>query len=108
VENYKVRFVARGFFQKEGEDYEETLSRVSRYSSIQTIISIASEMGQSIHQMDVKTSFLNEVNEEEVYIEKPQGFEVHERETHVCRLKKSLYGLKQAPKAWYSRIDNYL
>jgi hypothetical protein len=58
--------------------------------------------------MDVKTTFLNGVIEEEVYIEKPQGFEVHGRESHVCRLKKALYGLKQAPRAWYSRIDGYL
>jgi hypothetical protein len=61
-----------------------------------------------IHQMDLKTNFLNEIIEEEVYIEKPHGFEVHGRESHVCRLKKSLYGLKQAPRAWYSRIDRYL
>jgi hypothetical protein len=58
--------------------------------------------------MDVKTAFLNGFIKEEVYIEQPQGFEVHGRESHVCRLKKSLYGLKQAPRAWYSRIDNYL
>eukprot|EP00253_Pinus_taeda_P027458 PITA_27458 len=37
-----------------------------------------------------------------------QGFEVHGKESHVCRLKKALYGLKQAPRAWYSRIDTYL
>jgi len=41
--------------------------------------------------MDVKKTFLNGIIEEEVYIEKPRGFEVHERESHVCRLKKSLY-----------------
>jgi hypothetical protein len=58
--------------------------------------------------MDVKTTFLNGIIEEEVYIEKPQGFEVHGRESHVCRLKKSLYRLKHAPRAWYSRIDRYL
>ena len=60
------------------------------------------------HQMDVKTAFLNGFIQEEVYIEQPQGFEVHGKESHVCRLKKALYGLKQAPRAWYSRIDMYL
>ena len=43
-----------------------------------------------------------------MYIEQPQGFEVHGKESHVCRLKKTLYRLKQAPRAWYSRIDTYL
>ena len=65
-------------------------------------------MGWKIHQMDVKTSFLNGFIQEEVYIEQPQGFEVHGKESHVCRLKKALYGLKQTPKAWYSKIDTYL
>ena len=58
--------------------------------------------------MDVKTSFLNGEIEEEVYIEQPEGFELHGRESHVCKLKKALYGLKQAPRAWYARIDSYL
>ena len=58
--------------------------------------------------MDVKTTFLNGIIQEEVYVEQPQRFEIHGRESHVCRLKKALYGLKQAPRAWYSRIDSYL
>jgi len=41
-------------------------------------------------------------------VEQPEGFEVQDRQTHVCMLKKSLYGLKQAPRAWYERIDSYL
>jgi hypothetical protein len=81
---------------------------VARYTSIRTVISIAIEMDWKIHQTDVKTTFLNSLIEEEVYIEQPLGFEVHGRESHVCRLKKSLYGLKQAPRAWYLRIDSYL
>ena len=58
--------------------------------------------------MDVKTAFLNREIEEEVYVEKPNGFVVHGKESHVCRLKKALYGLKQAPRAWYGRIDGFL
>jgi hypothetical protein len=108
VDKYKERFIARRFSQQEGKDYEETFSPVSRYTSIRAIISLITSMGWNLHQMDVKKYFLNGAIEEEVYIEKPQGFEVHSRDTHIYRLKKSLYGLKQAPKAWYARMDNYL
>jgi hypothetical protein len=88
-------------------DYEETFAPITRYTSIRAIISLVSVMGWRIHQMDVKTTFLNGVIEE-VYIEQPQGFEVHGRESHVCRLKKALYRFEQASKAWYSRIGEYL
>jgi hypothetical protein len=108
IEKYKARFVARGFSQKEGIDYEETFAPVARYTSIRTIIALAAKMKWKLHQMDVKTTFLNGVIEEEVYIEQPQGFEVEDRKSHVCRLKKALYGLKQAPRAWYGRIDSFL
>jgi hypothetical protein len=58
--------------------------------------------------MDVKTTFLNGEIEEEVYIEQPDGFMIHEKESHVCRLKKALYGLKKPPRAWDVRIDGNL
>jgi hypothetical protein len=83
VDKYKARFTARGFSQKEGEDYDETFALVARYTSIRAIISLVASMGWSLHQMDVKTAFLNGANEEEVYIEQPPGFEVHSRDTHV-------------------------
>jgi hypothetical protein len=108
MEKYKARFVACGFSQEEGIDYDETFAPVARYTSIRTIISLASVLGWKLHQMDVKTAFLNGQVEEEVYIEQPKGFVVHRKESHVCKLKKALYGLKQAPRAWYARIDSYL
>jgi hypothetical protein len=91
IEKFKARFVAKGFSQKEGVDYDETFAPVARYTSIRVVISLAAEMGWQIHQMDVKTTFLNGVIEEEVYIEQPEGFEAYARETHVCRLKRALY-----------------
>jgi len=94
IEKKKTRFVAREFSQVEGIDYEETFSLVARYASIWMIISLAAYMGWRLHQMDVNTAFLNGEIEEEVYIEQPDGFMIHEKESHLCRLKKALYGLK--------------
>jgi hypothetical protein len=76
VDKCKARFVAKGFSQREGVDYEETFSPVARYSSIRAIISLAVEKGWHVHQMDVKTAFLDGIVEEEVYVEHPEGFEV--------------------------------
>ena len=64
-------------------------------------------MGWHIHQMDVKTTFLNGIIKEEVYIDNIEGFGIFNSESHVCRLKIALYGLKQASHAWYTRINNY-
>ena len=64
-------FVAKGFSQREGVEYEETFAPVSRYTSIQIVISIALVFGRQIHQMDVKTTFYSGVIKDEVYIEYP-------------------------------------
>ena len=61
-------------------------------------LALATVMKWKIHQMDVKTAFLNGVVEEEVYVEQPLSFETHDRKSHVCKLKKALYSLKQAPR----------
>ena len=74
IEKYKARFVAREFSQKERIDYEETFTPIARYTSIRTIMALASMMKWNLHQMDLKTNFLNCVIEEQVYIEQPQGF----------------------------------
>eukprot|EP00253_Pinus_taeda_P002237 PITA_02237 len=53
------QFVAKGYAQKEGIDYEETFTPIARYTSIRSVISLATQMGWEIHQMDVKMAFLN-------------------------------------------------
>ena len=71
IKKYKARFVARGFSQKEGIDYEETFSPVARYTSIRAILALVVVKKWKVHQMDVKTTFLNSVIEEELYVEQP-------------------------------------
>ena len=58
--------------------------------------------------MDVKSTFLNGILEEEVYIEQPEGFVDDNNKDMVCKLHKALYGLKQVPKAWYERLHKYI
>jgi hypothetical protein len=108
VEKFKERFVAKGFTQKEGIEYEETFTLVARYTSIQTIISLAFVLGWKLHQIDVKTTFLNGKIEHEVFVEQPDGFVLHNKGAHVFKIRKALYGLNQAPRAWYDRIDRFL
>ena len=69
VEKYKAWFVVRGFSQVEGVDCDETFAPVARYTLIRALISIAAKMGWKIHQMDVKTAFLNGIIQENIYIE---------------------------------------
>ena len=75
VEKYKAIFLARGFTQKEGIDYDETFASVARYTTIRTIISLAAVFEWKLHQMDVKTTFLNDNIYEKVYIEQLEGFD---------------------------------
>ena len=72
------------------------------------LLSLAASYGLLVHQMDVKTAFLNGELDEEIYMDQPDGFVVKGEEQKVCKLLKSLYGLKQAPKQWHEKFDTTL
>ena len=76
IDKYKARLVVKCFRQKEGLDYFDTYSPVIRITSIRMLIAIAALYNLEIHQMDVKTAFLNGDLDEEIYIEQPEGFRV--------------------------------
>ena len=100
-----ARLVAKGYRQRESIDYFDTYAPVSRMSSIKTLIAASALKGLYIHQLDVKTAFLNNYLNEEIYLEQPEGFVMPGQKNKVCRLVKSLYGLKQAPKQCHERFD---
>nr|GFC79612.1 hypothetical protein [Tanacetum cinerariifolium] len=62
----------------------------------------------TVFQMDVKTTFLNRILKEEVYVDQPPGFVTKQYPDHVYALDKALYGLKQAPRAWYDVLSQFL
>jgi hypothetical protein len=93
--------VAKGFTQREGIDYNETFSPASCKDSFRIIMALVAYYDLELHQMDIKTTFLNGDLEENVYMAQPKGFAMKEKERMGCHLKKSIYGLKQALRQWY-------
>src|SRR6266850_3170716 len=101
---YHARLVAKGFTQIPGLDYDETFSPVACFESLRLLLALAVLEDWEVHQLDIKSAFLNGVLDEEIYMEQPQGFIITGKETRVCHLKKAIYGLKQASCAWNSNI----
>ena len=91
-----VRLMAKWYTQKESIDYEETFSPVVMLKSIRILLSIVVHYDYEIWKMDVKTAFLNDNLEEEIYILQPESFIANNQKHMVCKLKMSIYGLKQA------------
>lgn len=104
VERYKARLVAKAFSQKEGIDYNDTFSPVSTKDSFRIIMALVAHFDLKLHQMDVKTAFLNGHLFEDVYMLQPEGFQVKGKEHMLCKLKKSIYGLKQVSRLWYMKF----
>ena len=84
----KARLVAKGYNQEEGIDYGETNAPVARLEAVRLLLAYASMNKFKLHQMDVKSAFLNGYIDEEVYVGQPQGFEDHKHPNHVFKLKK--------------------
>ena len=100
IDKHKARLVA-----KEGIDYEDTFAHVAKLNTIRIMITLATKYNWKMHQLDVKSAFLNGELKEEVYLVQPEEFVKQGQEHLICRLKKALYGLKQAPRSWYVKID---
>nr|GEZ04204.1 zinc finger, CCHC-type [Tanacetum cinerariifolium] len=95
VKKFTARLVIQGFKQKSGIDYFDTYAPVARISTIRLLIAMASIHNMIIHQMDVKTTFLNGQLEDEVYMNQPLGFIMpgNENKSHYIEkvLKKFNY-----------------
>ncbi|KAE8666786.1 hypothetical protein F3Y22_tig00112491pilonHSYRG00280 [Hibiscus syriacus] len=107
IQRYKARLVVKGFTQRFGLDYFDTYSPVTKISTIRALFVLASIHKLQVHQMDVKTAFLNGDLDEEIYMEQPLDFEAPGMEGKVCRLKKSLYGRNSNIES-INKVKNFL
>ncbi|GKC41646.1 putative ribonuclease H-like domain-containing protein, partial [Tanacetum coccineum] len=104
----KARLIAQGFRQEEGIDYNEVFVPVAKIEAIRLFLAFASYMGFTVYQMDVKSAFLYDTIEEEVYVHQPPGFVDPAHPNKVYKVIKALYGLHQSLRAWYETLSSFL
>ena len=105
VNQYKCHLIAKGYSQWPGIDYDETFSLVATFTTLRALITYVTQCGMFIHQIDVVT-FLNG-QLDEIYMDRPEGFEEPGTERLVCRLQRSLCGLKQSPHCWNRKLREF-
>jgi hypothetical protein len=107
---FKARYVARGYSQIQGIDYEETYSPTTRFTSIRALLQKAVNENLYLQQLDVKGAYLNAPIDKNIYVQQPPGYELKDTAgSHLsCHLKKSLYGLKQSGRNWHTTLTDYL
>ena len=108
VERYKAPLVAKGLTQKEGIGYTETFSPVSSKDSFRTIMTLVAHFDLELHQINVKTTFLNGDINKMIYMMQLENFVSGYTKSMVCKLKKSIYGLKQASRQWYYKFHQII
>mmetsp|Transcript_30431 Transcript_30431/g.69423 ORF Transcript_30431/g.69423 Transcript_30431/m.69423 type:complete len:1695 (-) Transcript_30431:406-5490(-) len=108
IKKFKARFVVRGDCQTEGVDYFETWAPVAQWSTVRTMMVLASKLQLCSAQCDITAAFVHAPlpPEEEIYVAQPRG--LMRGHNLVLRLNRSLYGLKQAPRHFFSYLGERL
>ena len=105
---FKTRYVAKGYSQVYGSDYFDTFSPTAKMTSVRILMQYAVEKEFVIHQLDVKTAYLNAPIDCECFMTQPEGYIQPGNEHFVCKLNKSLYGLKQSSRNWNCMLNEFL
>lgn len=106
VAAYKARWVAKGYTQVEGLDFNEIFASVAHKDTIRVFLAFVNHHKLHCDQVDIKAAFLNGELAETIYLEAPEGSNIPP--SHVLKLKKSLYGLKQSPRCFNDKLDAWL
>jgi hypothetical protein len=103
---HKAHLVAKGYVQKQGVDFDEVFTPVTRMETLQLILAVAAHEGWIVRHMGIKSTFLNAELTEEVYVHQSPG--AVDKGEQLLKLHKEFYGLRQAPRAWYLKLHSSL
>jgi hypothetical protein len=101
---YKAQFVAQGFSQIEGVDFNQVFSPVVQFETVCTLLALASLEDWHITGLNVHNTYLYGELDKEIYMHQPEGFKAKGQEHKVIRLNHALYGLKQAGLVWWCTL----
>ena len=102
----RARLVAKGCSQKYGIDYEEVFLPTVNKDTLCLMLQVAVNKQYVIHQIDVKSAYLNGKIDADIYMNAPEGMQIEKGK--CLKLKKSLYGLKQSGKFWNGTLSEFL
>ena len=108
--HFTARYVAKGYSQERDIDYNETYTPTTQMASVRVLMQLAAQHDLIIHQMDIKSAYLNAPFDCEVYLEQAKGYEISGKDGTklVYKLNKSLYGLKQSGRNWNNLLNYHL
>lgn len=105
IERYKARLVANGFTKLMVLATKRLLHQCQKMNTVRILLSLATNLGWDLSQMDVKHTLLQGNLEKEIYMTLPPDHKSKSNSSLVCKLKKMICGLKQSPRAWYAKLS---
>jgi hypothetical protein len=104
VETRRARVVVRGHKQTYGVNDNETFAVVAKMPSVRVVLANGAQQDWEMHQVDVKSAYLNATLEDDISMIPPGGVLKPRQERKVCKLLKVIYGLKQAGREWQKML----
>ncbi|CAI7850893.1 unnamed protein product [Closterium sp. NIES-54] len=105
---FKVRYVARGFSQRQGVDYFQTFSPILKMTTLRVLLHVAAQRDYELHFLDFSTAFLQGSLHEEIWLHHPPGFTGSFPSGTQWSLRQPVYGLRQAPREWHDTLRTTL
>ncbi|CAI7847223.1 unnamed protein product [Closterium sp. NIES-54] len=105
---FKVRYVARGFSQRQGVDYFQTFSPTPKMTTLRVLLHVPAQRDYELHSLDFSTAFLQSSLHEEIWLRRPPGFTGSFPAGTQWSLRRPVYGLQHAPREWHDTLRTTL
>ena len=104
---YKARIIMKGYLQREGVDYKETFAPVAKWTTIRTVLALATIFDWNLSHLDFETAFMVPQMDAEVYIRVTEGMGALAPDG-IAKMLKGVNGCKQGSKLFHDEVKGAL